>query len=119
MSPHLAAWLERRRRAAAAEGERATAIARERMPEIVQCLVDEFGATRIVLFGSLLSGRLEQQSDVDLAVRGIAPARYFDALARVTEILGRDVDLVELDRASASLLRRIRETGEVLHAGDA
>ena len=41
--------------------------------------------------------------------------RDFEALARVSDTLGRNVDLVEIEHARASLLRHIEDTGEILY----
>lgn len=77
-------------------------------------LCREFGATEVILFGSLVEGDPHAGSDVDLAVRGIPPDRYFEALARAADMLGCDVDLVELESARPSLRSRIDETGVAL-----
>ncbi len=109
-SPYLSAWIERRR-AASSSYARAAAAVEERLPEAARCLAEEFAVTRVVLFGSLLSGELQPRSDVDLAVWGLAPERYFKALARVSTILEQDVDLVDVETARPSLLRHIEATG--------
>ncbi len=100
-------------RRADAEARARDAVAR--LPHAVRALVEEFAATRVVLFGSLRRGRLHERSDVDLAVEGIPVERYFAAVARVSEILGRNVDLVPTETASPEILTRIGADGEVLH----
>lgn len=104
-----------RERAARLEREAAAADARSRLDSVVRALVDDFGASRVVLFGSLLTGELEPRSDVDLAVEGIAPAAIFRAAVTAESILGRTVDLVDLREAPPSLVRRLDLEGEVLH----
>lgn len=57
----------------------------------------EFGATEVILFGSVLHPqRFSHRSDIDLAVRGIAPEHFLRAYG-----LGMDspipIDLVDLD----------------------
>lgn len=88
--------------------------ARARLPELVRLLAERFGVHRVVLFGSLLRGRLHERSDVDLAVAGLAPERYWEALWRCEDVAGRHVDLVPLEDASGSLLERIESEGETL-----
>ena len=68
----------------------------------------------MILFGSLLDGALHETSDVDIAVEGLGPARYWEALWRCDRLMGRHVDIVPLDEASDSLRERITEVGEVL-----
>lgn len=56
------------------------------------------GAREVYVFGSAATGRMHENSDIDLAVSGLPPASYFPTLLRVDEIFGRFVDLVNLDR---------------------
>jgi predicted nucleotidyltransferase len=116
ISPREAlAFLRRRMAETAADDERAAARLRSRLPAVADVLVREFGVTRIILFGSLAEGLARDDSDIDLAVAGLAPADYFRALGRTEQAAGGRVDLVPIDEASPELLRRIEETGEVLH----
>lgn len=81
-------------------------------------LRERFSARRIVLFGSLARpGAAHEESDVDLAVEGLSPpVEYFSACAAVEAIVQAPLDLVELDRASPSLLARIAAEGRELRA---
>jgi len=88
--------------------------ARARLPAAVACLV-ALGATKVILFGSLLYGALQERSDVDLAVEGLPKEVYWRALMEVSDALGRDVDLVPFEEALPSLAARIARVGEVLH----
>jgi len=96
-----------------ADAARAVA-ARARLPDVVAMLV-ELGADRVVLFGSLLYGALHEYSDVDIAVRGLAGDKYWEALGRAEDLMGRHVDLVPLEQARPTLVARIAAVGEVLH----
>lgn len=109
--PHLLSLEDEERHAA----QRRAAEARSRLPALVHVLAQELGATRIILFGSLLGDALSESSDVDVAVEGLDSSRYWEALWRCSDALGRCVDLVPMEDAGASLLRRIEVEGEVLH----
>jgi predicted nucleotidyltransferase len=89
--------------------------ARLRLPSVAALLVERFGVRRIVLFGSLLEGRLHERSDIDLGVEGLAPERYWEALWRCAAAAGRHVDLVPLEDVGDSLRAHIAAFGEVLH----
>ena len=102
------------REALAVRRRRATE-ARRRLPEIVRILVAEFRVRRVVLFGSLLAGELFADSDLDLAVLGLAKADYWRALDLVTVAAGVAVDLVPMEEARPSLAARIDAEGEQLH----
>ena len=60
-------------------------------------LLRSMGATQVYLFGSATKGGLRLDSDVDVAVRGLPPEVYFSAVSKASELLGRPVDLVDLD----------------------
>ncbi len=111
-------YLENMRRSAdrARAMEVAAALAaRARLPALVRLLVDELGVSRVILFGSLLEGRLHKRSDIDLAVEGLSPERYWEALWRCAEAADRHVDLIPIEETSASLRQHLLEHGEVLH----
>jgi len=57
------------------------------------------GAREVYVFGSALTGRLREDSDIDLAVVGLPARVFFRAMGDAREILGRPVDLVDLDKS--------------------
>jgi uncharacterized protein len=56
-----------------------------------------FGATDVYLFGSLTKGTFGKGSDIDLAVSGIPPEKFFEAMGRAEDVLKREIDLIDLD----------------------
>jgi predicted nucleotidyltransferase len=70
------------------------------------------GATEVYVFGSTARGVERPDSDVDLAVRGLPPERYFFVLAPLVSALGRPVDLVDLDE-STPFVRYLDRTKEL------
>jgi len=118
VSPEEAvAVLSKRWEHSSAEARRLALAIRRLLPALVEVLVGEFGVRRVVLFGSLTKGIAHRDTDVDLAVEGLAPEQYFAALTRCAEVARRNVDLVPIDEAQPDLLRIITTKGEVLHAG--
>lgn len=71
-----------------------------------------FGATRVLLFGSLARGGWRTSgSAVDLAVAGLT-GDYWEAWGVVEDAVGtRPVDLVEIEAASPSLRAAIEAEG--------
>jgi len=84
----------------------------QRVAEAATLLKTQFGARRIVLFGSLAHNAwFVSDSDVDLAVEGLQ-GDFWQAWRHVEEIIGnRQVDLVEIENASNSLQRAMRRYG--------
>jgi predicted nucleotidyltransferase len=73
----------------------------------VATLARRHGADRVWLFGSSANGR-KQGHDLDLAVEGVAPARFFQFLGDLMLSLSKPVDLVSLKKGSklGALIRR-------------
>lgn len=91
--------------------ERARLLVRVR--EAAEVLKARFDVRRVVLFGSLAhEAWFVPDSDVDLAVEGLAGGDYWRAWRLVEEIIGdRPVDLIEIETAGESLRRAIERYG--------
>ena len=63
----------------------------------VATLLCGLGANEVFVFGSATKGGMRPGSDIDMAVRGLPPSVYFSAVSKATELLGRPLDLVDLD----------------------
>lgn len=94
--------------------QRRAVAARSAAGQAAHVLQLEFGADEVWLFGSLATEPQHDHFDIDLAVRGVAPERYFAALARVCDVVGGSVDLVTLETCSQRLRQRVVESGERL-----
>ncbi len=81
-----------------------------------EILKTDFAAHKVWLFGSGLRRELiHLESDVDLAVEGLAEASYLRAVSRLLDLNANlSVDLVMLDDASESLRDRIIREGKEL-----
>jgi predicted nucleotidyltransferase len=112
------AQLERYRRSAQereiAQKQR-LAVRRERAWDLVhqaaRLLKQEFGATRVVLFGSLLHNELfHAHSDIDLAVWDIQ--HYYRAVARLLDLdPGINFDLIPIEDARPAILEIVEKEG--------
>jgi predicted nucleotidyltransferase len=103
-----------RRRPASPELPAVTATERalllERVRAAAATLKARFGARRVILFGSLAhSAWFAPDSDIDLAVEGLAGDSYWQAWRLVEELIGdRPVDLIEIETVGPSLLQAIQ-----------
>jgi predicted nucleotidyltransferase len=79
-------------------------------------LLIALGASEVFIFGSALTGRLRPDSDIDMAVSGLPPQVYFSAVSQASNLIGRPVDLVDLDDESP-LVKYLSASGELLRVG--
>ena len=106
-----------RRRAAARVLAPAEAAARaellRRVRSVATTLKTRFGATRVILFGSLAHGAwYAADSDVDLAVEGLSADEFWRAWSVAEAALGvRRLDLIDLEAAGEPLRRAIEHHG--------
>jgi predicted nucleotidyltransferase len=84
-----------------------------RVREAAKALKKRYMLRRVVLFGSLAHAAwYMHDSDVDLAVEGLAAKDYWQAWKLVEEIIQvRPVDLIEIELVSDSLRRSIERHG--------
>lgn len=76
-------------------------------------LKETYTVERVVLFGSVAGeARLGPRSDIDLAVWGLGPARYYEAVACVQEEAAPfTVDLIRIERSPGTLREVIEKEG--------
>ena len=74
-------------------------------------LKQEFGATRILVFGSLVKNRFSLESDIDMAVAGVAKDRFFEAVAAVNGGCDRWIDLKPIESLEPYFWQRIQSQG--------
>ena len=84
--------------------------------EAAEILRNEFGAKKVILFGSLAQrGRFTLWSDIDLTVQGIPPSRFFEAVGAVTGMSTQfKIDLIDMDTCLPSLRNNIEAVGKSL-----
>lgn len=89
--------------------ERAWVLARE----AAALLREQFGVTRVVMFGSLVSeGTFTAWSDIDLAVWGIQPEDTLRAIGAVLDLDAEiEIDLVDVSTSAPSLFNIIEREG--------
>lgn len=74
------------------------------------------GAQEVYLFGSAARGQMRTDSDIDLAVSGLPPEMFYRAGAAAEDVLGRSLDLVDLDEITP-FTRYLKEESELLRVG--
>lgn len=102
-----------------AREHRSIELRRQRAFELVRQAADllryQFGATRVVVFGSLLDpDRFTAHSDVDIAAWGIPTDETFRAIGEVLDLghsHGFELNLVDVNACHAALRESICATG--------
>jgi predicted nucleotidyltransferase len=84
-----------------------------RVREVAVQLKARFGVQQVILFGSLANADwFAPDSDVDIAVKGLAAADFWQAWRLAEDIIkDRPVDLIEVETAKASLRQAIQQYG--------
>ena len=79
-------------------------------------LLKKEGCEAVFLFGSMVTGKIHQNSDIDIGIMGLPPKHFFRVYANLDNELSANVDLVDFDlcRDFYSLLDSL---GEVVKLG--
>jgi predicted nucleotidyltransferase len=77
--------------------------------KIIAGVADEFKVRTVWMFGSALEDE-ERATDIDMAVEGLAPEKFFDFYGRLFFELPKPVDLVDLSQ-NPPIAAIIREKG--------
>ncbi len=79
-----------------------------------------YGAREVYVFGSAVTGRFHDDSDVDFAASGIPDAVFFRAMAqahlRLHEAAHREMDLISVDD-DTPFVRHLKEYKELVRVG--
>lgn len=81
--------------------------------EIAVSILQQAGATEVFVFGSVAQGKIRPDSDLDIAVRGLPPEKFFAAMSAVTFAISRSFDLVDLDEENP-FTQYLEKEGELL-----
>ena len=83
----------------------------ESIRKAAECLT-RAGAREVYLFGSVASGVIHEHSDIDMAVSGLPPRIFFQAMSEAARFLDREMDLIDLDE-DTPFVRFLREKGRL------
>jgi len=78
-------------------------------------IAKEYGAEKIILFGSCI-GDIKSAQDIDIAVAGVKPEFFFEMYGKILSETLTDMDLIPLEYAREHFLKRIFEQGRLLYA---
>ena len=84
--------------------------------DLATSLLKNEGCKSIYLFGSIITGKSHDGSDIDIGIKGLPKGKYFEACARVYFAVDNDIDIVDFD-SNADLYSLLNRLGEVVEIG--
>jgi len=96
-------------------GEHLSEAYRRSLERAVQIL-KAAGCTDVFIFGSGVTGKIRDNSDLDLAIRGCPKGKFFHILGQLLLELDYPVDLINLDSQDA-FVRYLEDEGELMRVG--
>ena len=84
--------------------------------ETAASLLKDEGCQSVYLFGSLVTGKIHQNSDIDIGIKGLPPERFFRVYAKLDNNLLNEVDLIDFDENN-QFYNLLNSLGEVIEIG--
>jgi len=88
---------------------------RQDIENATKLLKDE-GCKAVFLFGSLVTGKIHDNSDIDIGIKGLPKGKFFETCAKVYFALDNDIDIVDFDN-NLDFYTLLNRQGEVLEIG--
>jgi predicted nucleotidyltransferase len=79
-------------------------------------LLKDEGCKSVFLFGSMVTGKIHDESDIDIGITGLSPQNFFRVYAHLDRQLKNKVDLVDFDENEEFYLL-LNSLGEVVKIG--
>ena len=84
--------------------------------EAAASLLKNEGCQSVYLFGSLVTGKIRDDSDIDIGVKGLPPENFFRVYAELDNNLLNDVDLIDFDE-NTRFYNLLNSLGELVEIG--
>jgi len=78
-------------------------------------LKDE-GCKTVFLFGSMVTGKIRENSDIDIGIKGLPPEKFFKVYSKLYLNLDNEFDLVDFD-SEIDFFSLLNKHGEVVEIG--
>ena len=79
-------------------------------------LLKNEGCKEVFLFGSMVTGKIHENSDIDIGIKGLPPKKFFRVSASLDRELANKIDLVDFD-LNNSFFGLLDSLGEVVEIG--
>jgi predicted nucleotidyltransferase len=84
--------------------------------EVATNLLKNEGCKSVYLFGSMVTGKIHQNSDIDLGIKGLPPEKFFHVYAKLDNNIANEVDLMDFDE-NTKFYNLLDSLGEVIELG--
>ena len=84
--------------------------------ENVTKLLKSEGCKEIYLFGSLVTGKINETSDIDIGIKGYPEGKFFKIYSKIYFNFDNNIDLVDFD-ANNDFYTMLNKIGEVVQIG--
>ena len=84
--------------------------------EIAANFLKNEGCQSIYLFGSMVTGKIHLNSDIDIGIKGLPPEKFFRVYAQLDNNISNEIDLVDFDENS-KFYNLLNSLGEVIEIG--
>jgi len=74
------------------------------------------GCQSIYLFGSLVTGKNNEESDIDIGIKGLPKGKFLDVYSRLYFDIDNEIDLVDFD-TNSDFYSMLNKIGEVVQVG--
>ncbi|MDR0639765.1 MAG: nucleotidyltransferase domain-containing protein [Spirochaetaceae bacterium] len=79
-------------------------------------VLKEAGCSDVYLFGSLVTGKYHETSDIDLGITGLPPQKYIPTYSQLNNTMKNQFDLIDFDE-DKELFHLLNSIGEVVCLG--
>jgi len=84
--------------------------------EMATNLLKREGCQSVYLFGSLVTGKNHDESDIDIGVKGLPKGKFLDVFSRIYFDMENNIDLVDFD-TNYNFYNMLNKIGEVVQIG--
>lgn len=88
---------------------------------IKEKLIEKTSAFLIILFGSAAAGKMRGDSDIDIAYlsdKELSEYEVFSISQELAGLMGRDIDLIDMSKASTVFKANILGRGKIIYSTD-
>ena len=80
-------------------------------------ILKQHGASEVFIFGSVANGNYNDESDIDIAVKGLESSNFYKVASILMFELENEIDLIDLDDKENRFSQMLLEKGGLLKVG--